>query len=260
MPRALACVLALASAIACTPAAAEEIRGQPNPRVAAALDILRTDIRVEQGWALFSMELRGAPGGGGARPARAARGARPEERKIVAYIWPISIDPSAVGFERGSGSLALAVVAHPDFDDTPLFDENADANPDNDGASWHVHWLVLVPDDGCGRGALRVRDFPPAPPGAPTAPGTPERPRPALPRTWPGLPVLIDSPGYSPRVAGNTIEVRVPFADLAVLRGARFDGFTAELRLAAPGTVPLLCVAPPIDSASGNLSLPGVIR
>src|SRR5437660_3755927 len=116
MPRALACVLALASAIACTaPAAAEEIRSPPNPRVAAALDILRTDIRVEQGWALFSMELRGAPGGGGARPARAARGARPEERKIVAYIWPISIDPSAVGFERGSGSLALAVAAHPDF-------------------------------------------------------------------------------------------------------------------------------------------------
>ena len=74
------------------------------------------------------------------------------------------------------------------------------------------------------------------------------------------LPVLLDSPGYSPRVAGNTIEVRVPFADLAVLRGARFDGFTAELRLGSPGAVPLLCVAPPVDSASGNLSLPGLVR
>jgi len=244
---ALASTIALAASV---PVAAEEIRSQPNPRVAAALDILRADIRVEQGWALFSMELRGPA----ARPARAARGARPEERKIVAYIWPISVDPSAAGFERGSGSLALAVMAHPDFDDTPLFDENGDGNPDNDGASWHVHWLVLVPDDACGRGALRVRDFPPAPGGAS------ERPRPVLPRTWPGLPVLIDSPGYSPRVAGNTIDVRVPFADLAVLRGARFDGFTAELRLGSPGTVPLLCVAPPVDSASGNLSLPGLIR
>src|SRR5437899_726998 len=134
----LACVLALARVLACTaPAAAEEIRGQPNARVAAALDILRADIRVEQAWALFSMELRGPPGGAGARPAGAARGAR---------------------------------------------------------------------------------------------------------------------------VAGNTIDVRVPFADLAVLRGARFDGFTAELRLAAQGTVPLLCVASPIDSASGTLSLPGLIR
>jgi hypothetical protein len=237
---ALACALAFA-----IPAVAQEIRGQPNPRVAPSLDILRAEIRIEPSWALFRMELRGPAGR--TRPARAAAGARPEERKILAYIWPTSIDPALVGFERGSGTLALAVMAHPDFDDTPLFDENGDGNPDNDGASWHVHWLVLVPDDACGRGALRVRDIP-------------ERQRPPVPRTWSGLPLLMASPGYSPRLAGNTIEVRVPFLDLTALRGATFDAFTAELRLAAPGAVPLLCVAPPIDSASGNLSLPGRIQ
>jgi hypothetical protein len=255
MRRALArvgAVLALAAALAAPPAAADEIRSDPHPRVAAPLDILRADIRLEPGWALFRMELRGSPIS--LRLARTARGARPEDRKIVAYIWPTAIDPSAVGFERASGSLALAVMAHPDFDDTPLFDENADGNPDNDGATWHMHWLVLVPDDACGRGAFRVRDIPQP------APGAPERQRPALPPTWPGVPVLIDSPGYSARIAGNAIEVRVPFADLAALRGVAFDGFTAELRLAAPGTVPLLCVTPPIDSASGNLSLPGRIH
>jgi hypothetical protein len=233
---ALVCAAALAA-----PAVAQDIRSQPHPGVAAPLDILRAEIRVEQNWALFRIELRGPAGS--TRPARARRDARPEERKIIAYIWPTSIDPGAAGFERASGTLALAVMAHPDFNDTPLFDDN--------GANWHVHWLVLVPDDACGRGALRVRDIP--------QPG-PERPRPALPRTWPGLPVLIDSPGYLPRLAGNTIEVRVPFTDLASLRGASFDAFTAELRLAAPGTVPLLCVAPPIMSASGNLSLPGRIQ
>jgi hypothetical protein len=254
MRLAVACVAAAVALVAALalPAAADEIRSDPHPRVAAALDILRADIRIEPGWALFRMELRGSPAS--LRLGRVARGARPEDRKIVAYVWPTGIDPSVVGFERASGALALAVMVHPDFDDTPLFDENADGNPDNDGATWHVHWLVLVPDDACGRGAFRVRDIPASPPGGP------ERPRPPLPRTWPGVPVLIDSPGYSPRIAGNAIEVRVPFADLAALRGASFDAFTAELRLAAPGTVPLLCVTPPIDSASGNLSLPGRIR
>jgi hypothetical protein len=43
---------------------------------------------------------------------------------------------------RKSGILALAVTAHPDFDDTPLFDENADGDPANDGKSWHSHWVV----------------------------------------------------------------------------------------------------------------------
>jgi hypothetical protein len=247
---ALACVLALAG-----PAAAQEIRGQPNPAVAAGLDILRAEIRVEPSWALFRLELRGPPvvprqagpaRGGQRAPAQPAEA---EERTFPAYIWPTSIDPSVVGFERASGTLALAVVAHPAFDDTPLFDENADGDPENDGASWHMHWLVLVPDDSCGRGALRVRDIPPG-----------QERRPPLPRSWPGTPVLIDSPGYSPRIAGNAIEVRVPFADLAALRGATFDAFTAELHLRAPGTVPLLCVPQPLDSASGNLSLPGRIQ
>lgn len=241
MLRALASACALALALV-APAGAQEIRGQPNPRVAAAFDILRAEIRLEQSWALFRMELRGQAGA--ARPPRAAPAG---PRRIFAYVWPTSIEPSAVGFDRATGTLALAVTAHPDFDDTPLFDENADGNPDNDGGVWHVHWLVLIPDDSCGRGALKVRDIS-------------ARTRPPLPRTWPGPPVLIDSPGYSPRLRGTSLEVRVPFADLGAARGASFDGFTAELRMNAAGAVPLLCVAEILDSASGNLSLPGRIQ
>jgi hypothetical protein len=44
------------------------------------------------------------------------------------------------------------------------------------------------------------------------------------------------------------------------IRSAPHAHIAAALHLAAPGTVPLMCMAPPIDSASGNLSLPGRIR
>ena len=44
-----------------------------------------------------------------------------DQRKVLD-----ALDAGAVGFDRGAGILALAVTAHPDFDDTPLFDENGD--------------------------------------------------------------------------------------------------------------------------------------
>ena len=52
---------------------------------------------------------------------------------VHAYVWPTSVDPSVVGFEGKTNILALAATSHPDFDDTPLFDENADGDPANDG-------------------------------------------------------------------------------------------------------------------------------
>ena len=77
---------------------------------------------------------------------------------------------------------ALAITAHPDFDDTPLFDENGDGDPANDGADWHSHWVVLVEDKAC-TGGLKVRDVSPG--------------QDLLPATAPGLPIALDSPGMS---------------------------------------------------------------
>ena len=54
---------------------------------------------------------------------------------VWSYVWPTSLDPSAVGFEAGTGILALAATSHPDFDDTPLFDKNSDGHVDNDGST-----------------------------------------------------------------------------------------------------------------------------
>ncbi|MBL4789238.1 MAG: hypothetical protein JKY60_09380 [Kordiimonadaceae bacterium] len=140
----------------------------------------------------------------------------------------------------------MAVTAHPDFDDTPLFDENGDGDLGNDGNVWHSHWVVLVGDDACGKGSLKVKDIP-----AGTSP--------KLPLTWPGLPILLDSPGYSPVIDKDTVVVTVPFKNAAALKGIAFDGVTAGLRVNESAHSPLLCVADVWDIASGDLSLPGKI-
>jgi hypothetical protein len=72
----------------------------------------------------------------------------------------IKLDPGIVGFAPASGILALAITAHPDFDDTPLYDENGDGDLANDVAGWHSHRVVLGEDASCA-GALKVRDVSP---------------------------------------------------------------------------------------------------
>lgn len=205
----------------------------------AAFDILAAHAHRDGRLVTFHMTTNGAAGSEQPNPAGALGGA-----PVYSYVWPTSLDPSTVGFEGESGILALAATSHPDFDDTPLFDENNDGDAANDGLLWHSHWVVLTPTDACGEGALGVRDVP-------------EGETPALPATWPGLPIFIDSPGYTPSFDGPEISLTVPFADPDVVAGASYDGVTSALRVNANIHAPLLCVTDIFDVASGDLSLPG---
>jgi hypothetical protein len=204
-----------------------------EPAPSPAFDIVDTDIRYDraQRWVEFTMRVKGEAGA--ERPARRGAFAGAD---VFSYVWPTRIDPYEAGFDHDAGTLALAVTIHPDFDDTPLFATT--------GADWHTHWVVLVPDDACGPGALKVKDIP-------------EGSKPRLPKTWPGVPLLIDSPGYAPRFAGPTLSVRVPFDDAGRVLDQAFDGVTAGLRINASAHDPLLCVVDVFDVASGDLSLPG---
>ena len=206
-------------------------RGNAKP----AFDIVKTDITVDSAnnWLIFSMQVSGKAGSVTPTPTGKFAGSR-----VFSYVWPTKIDPAEVGFDAGAGLLALAVTAHPDFDDVPLFDIK--------GADWHSHWVVLVPDAACGKDALKVKDIPT---------GT----KPRLPKTWPGVPILIDSPGYPPKFSGSTVSIRVPFGDVSTLAGVAFDGVTAGLQVNASAHQPLLCVANVFDVASGDLSLPGKV-
>ncbi len=206
---------------------------------AAPFDIVHTRITTEGNTAVFHMAVSGRAGESHPTPTGALAGS-----EVFAYVWPTSLDAGTVGFDAGAGILALAATAHPDFDDTPLFDENGDGARDNDGGIWHSHWVVLGPDEACGAGALKVIDIP-------------EGATPRLPPTWPGLPLLIDSPGWQPILDAETVEVRVPFADIGAVEAAGFDGVTAGLRVNANVHAPLLCVTDVFDVASGDLSLPG---
>ena len=202
----------------------------------AAFDIVKTDIRVndQNNWLEFSMEVSGTAGA--VKPKKTGKF---KNSDVYSYVWPTKIDPAEVGFEKAAGILALAVTIHPDFDDTPLFPTK--------GTDWHTHWVVLGPDDACGKGALKVIDI---------KDGT----KPKLPKTWPGVPLLIDSPGYAPNFLKKTLTVRVPFDNLDIIKGAAFDGVTAGLRVNASAHNPLLCVANVFDVASGDLSLPGKVE
>ncbi|WUR12456.1 hypothetical protein E7V67_022550 [[Empedobacter] haloabium] len=217
------------------------IHTPPDRKVKAPFDIVHTKISTEGNVAVFHVAVSGKAGA--SKPSKVGKLAG---SNVFSYVWPTTLDPAVVGFDKGAGILALAVTSHPDFDDTPLYDENGDGNLKNDGDLWHSHWVVLQPDDACGKGALKVVDIP-------------EGAKPKLPKTWPGLPLLIDSPGWSPVFKENVLEVRVPFDDIGVLTGTGFDGVTAALRVNASVHSPLLCVVDVFKVASGNLTLPGQV-
>lgn len=215
------------------------IQSKPAEAVKAPFDIVQTKITTDGNTAVFHMAVSGKAGAN--KPLKTGKLAG---SSVFSYVWPTTMDPAVVGFEPKAGILAFAVTSHPDFDDTPLFDENNDGNPANDGNVWHSHWVVLQPDNACGKDALKVVDI---------AEGS----KPRLPKTWPGLPIMIDSPGWSPSFKGATVQVRVPFDDIGVVNAAGFDGVTAALRVNASVHNPLLCVVNVFKVASGNLSLPG---
>jgi len=93
---------------------------------------------------------------------------------VLGYVFPTSLASTDVGFGTTDGIVALAVTSHPDFDDTPLWDENGDRDYKNEGVVFHPHWVVLSPDKRVA-GGLAVKQFqkadgvvlPPTNPGMP---------------------------------------------------------------------------------------------
>lgn len=229
--------LMIAAALLAAPASnalAHSIESPVDPERTPAFDITTAGATTDGRLTTFAMEVAGIAGSVKPVPIGQLTGA-----KVEAYVWPTNLDPSTVGFDPKSGILALAITAHPDFDDTPLYDENGDGDPANDGADWHSHWVVLTEDERCGAG-LKVRDVSPG--------------QDLLPATAPHLPIALDSPGMSPILDGRTARITVPVAGAEEVA---FDAVTAELMVNESGEVPLLCVIGVHDVASGDLSLPG---
>jgi hypothetical protein len=183
---------------------------------------------------VFEQRVEGAAGG--TKPDALGR---MDGAPVTAYVFRTTLKPEDIGFGATDGLVALAVTSHPDFDDSPLWDENNDGRRDNDGATYHSHWVVLVPDARA-PGGLAVKEFKK---GA-------EPPR--TPSTHPGLPLYLDSPGHSVVLAGDTLRVLVPADRVNGRTDFAYDGVTAFLRHAHGGDAPLLGVAEVYSAAAGK--------
>jgi len=163
---------------------------------------------------------------------------------VLGYVFPTNLDPTDVGFNKTEGILALALTSHPDFDDTPLWDENSDKNYLNDGIIWHPHWVVLVPNSNVD-GGLAVKQFKK---GDTTV---------TLPPTNPGMPMYMDSPGFQVTTKANSITVVIPDYRINNKSDFNFDGVTAFLKVNTSNPdLPMLGVYNVYSVASGDLSLP----
>jgi hypothetical protein len=214
-------------------AQAHSIKAEPNTAVQASFDIVETKITTKGDGVLFSTRVRGEAG----KDKPDATG-KFEGSSVYAYVWPTTLDSGEIGFENKQGIVALAVTFHPDFDDA--------ANGGKNRHVWHPHWVVLAEDKAC-VGGLKVIDIP-------------EGTKPKLPKTWPGVPLLIDSPEYPTTFSGDKVDVEIPLSLINGIKGASFDGVTAGLKVNGNLHAPLLCVSGVFKVASGNLSLPGKVE
>lgn len=163
---------------------------------------------------------------------------------VLGYVFPTSLEPGDVGFAGREGMVALAATHHPDFDDTPLWDEDLDRNYGNDGGVWHSHWVLLNPDDRVA-GGLSVAQFEPGDASV------------QLPPTAPGMPLYLDSPGFPVQANGPRLRIVVPEVRVNKETAFRYDGATAYLEVNASDLErPMLGVYAVYSVASGDLSLP----
>lgn len=216
----------------------DHIIASQSPDVLESFDLLHGKVTQTGGFLTFQAQVRDNVGKHTPHETGNLAGA-----EVFSYVWPTSLNSSEIGFDSDQGIVALAVTSHPDFDDTPKYDENNDGNLGNDGKVWHSHWVVLVEDKSCS-GGLKVRDIE-------------QGSNPKVPSTWPELPIYIDSPDFQPELRGSEISVKVPTSSISNIEQFNFDVVTAALRVNANIHAPLLCVEKVFDVASNDLSLPG---
>ncbi|GAA5521877.1 hypothetical protein LQ318_08990 [Aliifodinibius salicampi] len=187
---------------------------------------------------IFQMEVDGTAGHTKPEPAGQLNGA-----PVLGYVFPTTLSPTAVGFGDVEGILAFAITSHPDFDDTPLWDENGDHNYENDGKCYHTHWVVLGEDDRV-EGGLSVEEF------------DKEDQSVVLPPTNPGMSMYLDSPGFPVVFDDDMLSVAVPAQRVSNEKAFNYDGVAAYMEVSTEKGQPMLGVYKVFKVLSGDLSLP----
>lgn len=188
---------------------------------------------------VFSMELAGPVKDAVPKPAGQLNGA-----PVLGYVFPTTLKAADVGMGQAEGIVALAITSHPDFDDTPLWDEDANGRYDDDKAIYHTHWVLLGKDDRV-PGGLSVKEFKKEDKGV------------VLPPTNPGMAMYMDSPGHSVVERGNAIRAIVPAYYLRHKTEFKFDGVACYMQVnTSCMSRPMLGVYEVYSVASKDLSLP----
>jgi hypothetical protein len=194
---------------------------------------------------VFEQKVQGTAGGIKPRPRGQMNGA-----PVLGYVFPTSLKSQDVGWSPTAGIVALAVTSHPDFDDSPLWDENNDGKTGNDGLVYHSHWVILTSDKRV-PGGFSVKEFKPAK-------GI------VLPPTAPKMPMFMDSPGYSVALRGDTLRVMVPASRINNRTAFKYDAVTAYMEVSTrhgkDSNKPMLGVYEVFSVLSGNLSLPYSVK
>jgi hypothetical protein len=167
---------------------------------------------------------------------------------VLGYVFPTTLSSEDVGFEKTDGIVALALTSHPDFDDSPLWDENNNSVFSDDGRVWHPHWVLLVKDERV-KGGLAVKEF------------KKDDKTVKLPPTSPNMPMYMDSPGFQVVTKGNTIQVVIPTYRINNKTNFKFDAVTCYMAVNTSNMMmPMLGVMDVYSVASGNLTLPYSIK
>jgi len=117
---------------------------------------------------------------------------------IVSYLFLTDLKSEDIGFGKTDGIVALALTSHPDFDLSPLWDENNNGVYSDDGSTWQSHWVILTKEERVG-GGYAVKEL------------NKEDPTIKLPSTAAlNVPLYMDSPGFQVVTKDHTIKVVIP--------------------------------------------------
>ena len=187
---------------------------------------------------VFAIEVQGIAGNTYPMPNGELHGA-----PVLGYVFPTTLSSQDLGFGAIDGIVALAVTSHPDFDDTPLWDENNDFDTANDGRVFHSHWAVLGSDDRVAGGLsvlpLDLNDKSIVVPG-----------------TFPDMPIYLDSPGFSVVMKGSSLKVLVPSQRINYVSNFNYDAVSAYMEVNTSDNGPMLGVYQVYNVLSDDLSLP----
>ncbi len=217
----------------------------PSFKTSENLKIKSTSVEYHEDLELlvFSMTVKGNAGATVPSAAGQLDGA-----PVLGYVFPTNLNSVDIGFGNVEGVVALALTSHPDFDDTPLWDENYDRNFGNDGVIWHPHWVILESTEAV-PGGLSVVQFDKA------------SDKVALPPTNPDMPMYMDSPGFQVVTQGDEIKVLVPTYRVSGKRQFKYDAVSAYMQVnTSKVDLPMLGVYAVYSVASGDLSLPYSVR